>query len=204
MPNGAAYDYFGESVALYEDTIVVGASIDSNDNRWQSGSAHVFVRSGEEWTHQAKLLAPDGAAGDYFGDSVAIYKDTIVVSSPFDDDNKQSAHVFVRSGDEWIHQTKLLTPDGEFHDLFGESVAWESVAIYQDTIVVVASGDDGNGNISCPAHVFVVRVQTAGAPWCRQECTASVVGKSPTKPPDQAEIPRAQADGERPDARLDP
>ncbi|EJK43660.1 hypothetical protein THAOC_37873, partial [Thalassiosira oceanica] len=34
--------------------------------------------------------------------------------------------------------------------------------------------------------------------------TNSVTGKSSTEPPDQAEIPRAQADGERPDARLDP
>ncbi|EJK48938.1 hypothetical protein THAOC_32225 [Thalassiosira oceanica] len=153
-PDGALRDKFGESVAIYGDEIVVGAKGDDLNHFLLGsniGSAHVYVQSGEEWTHQAKLLAPDGAAGDYFGNSVAIYKDTIVVSSPFDDDNKESAHVFVRSGDEWIHQTKLLPPDGAFHDLLGESVA-----IYQDTIVVVATGGDGNGNISGSSHVFVV------------------------------------------------
>ncbi|EJK64985.1 hypothetical protein THAOC_14222, partial [Thalassiosira oceanica] len=65
-PDGAADDYFGESVAIYGDTIVVGAHWD-DDNGYDSGSAHVFVRSGEEWTHQAKLLAPDGAADDFGG-----------------------------------------------------------------------------------------------------------------------------------------
>ncbi|EJK62329.1 hypothetical protein THAOC_17063, partial [Thalassiosira oceanica] len=83
--------------------------------RDDSGSAHVFVQSGEEWTHQAKLLAPDGAADDYFGDSVAIYGDTIVVGAHKDDENEAdsgSAHVFVRSGEDWTHQAKLLAPGG--------------------------------------------------------------------------------------------
>ncbi|EJK60745.1 hypothetical protein THAOC_18849, partial [Thalassiosira oceanica] len=98
-PDGSANDRFGKSVAIYEDIIVVGADGD--------GSAHVFVRSGEEWAHQAKLLAPDGAADDRFGRSVAIYEDTIVVGAYRDDDNgfeSGSAHVFVRSGEVWTHQ----------------------------------------------------------------------------------------------------
>ncbi|EJK63406.1 hypothetical protein THAOC_15933, partial [Thalassiosira oceanica] len=84
--DGEAVDYFGDSVAIYGDTVVVGAYGDNDEgyNRgYDSGSAHVFVRIGEdsEWTHQAKLLAPDAAAGDEFGNSVAIYGDTIVVGA---------------------------------------------------------------------------------------------------------------------------
>ncbi|EJK76778.1 hypothetical protein THAOC_01443, partial [Thalassiosira oceanica] len=85
------------SVAIYGDTIVVSAIWD-DDNGSDSGSAHVFVRSGDEWTHKAQLLAPDGAAGDFFGRSAAIYGDTIVVGAYRDDDNRDnsgSAHVFV-------------------------------------------------------------------------------------------------------------
>ncbi|EJK70207.1 hypothetical protein THAOC_08452, partial [Thalassiosira oceanica] len=65
-------DYIGESVAIDGDAIVIGAYGD-DDNGSNSGSAHVFVCSGEEWTRQVKLLAPDGAPFDYFGLSVAIY-----------------------------------------------------------------------------------------------------------------------------------
>ncbi|EJK76945.1 hypothetical protein THAOC_01262, partial [Thalassiosira oceanica] len=123
-------------------TIVVGARW-NDDNGGDSGSAHVFVRSGEEWSQQYKLLAPDGAAGDRFGESVTTSQDTIVVGAPGDDDNggsSGSAHVFVRNGEEWSHQVKLLAPDGAANDRFGESVA-----VNENIIVVGAPWDDDNG-----------------------------------------------------------
>ncbi|EJK45826.1 hypothetical protein THAOC_35539, partial [Thalassiosira oceanica] len=160
-PDGGVDDLFGQSTAIYGDTIVVGAD-GGNDNGHNSGSAHVFVRSGKEWTHQVKLLAPDGATGDYFGESVAIHGDTIVVGAYLDDDNgynSGSAHVFVRSGEQWTHQDKLLAPDGAAGDYFG----W-SIALNGDTIVVGAYLDDGNGNRSGSAHVFV----RSGKEWTYQ------------------------------------
>ena len=101
-PGGAEGDRFGTSVAIFDDTIVVGAFGD-DDNGDDSGSAYVFVRSGEEWTHQAKiltahkskLLAPDGAAYDWFGRSTALHKDAIVVGAPGDGNKlRGSAYVF--------------------------------------------------------------------------------------------------------------
>ncbi|EJK70710.1 hypothetical protein THAOC_07909, partial [Thalassiosira oceanica] len=104
-------------VAIYEDTIVVGAGRD-DDNGESSGSAHVFVRSGEEWTHQVKLLAPDGAVADWFGDSVAIYEDTIVVGAQRDDDmrfDSGSALMSVRwrisVGDDEVQDSGLRPPN---------------------------------------------------------------------------------------------
>ena len=153
-PNATIDDLFGWRVAIYGDTIVVGAKND-DDNGVDSGSAHVFVRSGEDWTHKAKLLAPDGTADDEFGDSVAIYEDTIVVGSHWDDDNgvnSGSLHVFVRSGETWTHQAKLLAPDGAANDFFGKSTA-----VYKDEIVVGAHGDDNSGDLGGSAYVFSVR-----------------------------------------------
>ncbi|EJK46385.1 hypothetical protein THAOC_34947 [Thalassiosira oceanica] len=208
-PDGASGDYFGLSVTIYGDTVVVGAPLD-NDNGFDSGSAHVFVRSGEEWTHQAKLLAPGGAAGDYFGLSVTIYGDTVVVGANGDGDNgfdSGSAHVFVQCGEGWTHQAKLLAPDGVTDDNFGYSVSiygdaivvgcfdsgyahvfvrsregWShqakllapggaagdyfglSVAIYGVTVVVGAPLDNDNGFDSGSAHVFV----RSGEEWTHQ------------------------------------
>ena len=49
------------------------------------GSARVFTRSGTTWTPQQTLTAADGAAGDYFGYSVAISGDTIACGAPYHD-----------------------------------------------------------------------------------------------------------------------
>ena len=106
-PDGAANNEFGSSVAIYGDSIVVGADGIGyhsgsgrvcDENGRHSGSAHVFVRSGEKWTHKIKLMAPDGVPNDWFGGSVTIFWDSIVVGAELDDDNgvdSGSAHVFV-------------------------------------------------------------------------------------------------------------
>jgi hypothetical protein len=46
--DGAAFDYFGYSVALSGETALVGAFGDDS----QRGSAYVFVRSGAAWSQQ--------------------------------------------------------------------------------------------------------------------------------------------------------
>jgi hypothetical protein len=139
--DGAADDYFGDSVAIFGDTVVVGAPGDDVGANQNQGSAYVFVRSGfTTWSQQAKLTAWDGATGDYFGHSVAISADTVVVGTPFDDVNysrQGSADVFVRRGTTWSRRQKLIASDGAADDNFGYSVA-----ISGDTIVVGAPYDD--------------------------------------------------------------
>ncbi|EYF01444.1 Hypothetical protein CAP_8277 [Chondromyces apiculatus DSM 436] len=159
---GAADDYFGISVAISGDTVVVG-SYGDDDHGPESGSAYVFVRSGGSWTQQAKLLAPDGAALDYFGTSVAVSGDTAVVGAYLDDDSESgsgSAYVFVRSGGSWTQQAKLLAADGEGLDCFGSSVA-----VSGDTAVVGAFREGENGPLSGAAYVFA----RTGNLWAQQQ-----------------------------------
>jgi len=76
-------DRFGWHVAISGDTVVVSAT----HNGAYSGSAYVFTRSGNAWTEQAKLAAMNGAIDDYFGRSVAISGDTVVVGAQGKDAN---------------------------------------------------------------------------------------------------------------------
>ncbi|MCZ6661914.1 MAG: FG-GAP repeat protein, partial [Actinobacteria bacterium] len=76
--DGATFDLFGVSVAIFGATVVVGATLD-DDAGEGSGSAYVFVRSGTTWSEEAKLTASDAAQGDHFGLRVAISGDTVVV-----------------------------------------------------------------------------------------------------------------------------
>jgi hypothetical protein len=96
--NAGAGDYFGYSVAISGDTVVVGALYeDSNatgvngnggdNSAVDAGAAYVFVRSGGSWFQQAYLKASNTGAGDWFGISVAISGDTVVVGSSLEDSN---------------------------------------------------------------------------------------------------------------------
>ena len=123
-PDGASSDWFGRSLALQGNTLVIGAPQD-DDVGAESGSVYVYVFNGSIWQPQAKLLASDGAAGDNFGQSVALSNDSIVVGSPFDNVNGStsgSAYVFTRSGAQWTQQAKLIPSDGSLFDSFGYAV----------------------------------------------------------------------------------
>jgi uncharacterized repeat protein (TIGR01451 family) len=124
--DGAAADAFGFSVAISGDTVVVGSHLDDGAGADQ-GSAYVFVRTGTTWGQQRKLTAQDGAAGDWFGRSVAVSGDTAIVGAPSDDVGSNpaqgSAYVFLRTGTTWSQQQKLTAANGAFNDFFGGSVA---------------------------------------------------------------------------------
>ncbi len=85
LPNdGAAFDWFGYSVAISGTTAVVTAPFD-DDSGTQSGSAYLFnTTTGQQ---VAKLLPSDGAAADNFGWCVAMSGATVVVGAWQDDDN---------------------------------------------------------------------------------------------------------------------
>ncbi|MFQ5424381.1 MAG: thrombospondin type 3 repeat-containing protein [Phycisphaerae bacterium] len=160
--DAAAGDEFGRSIAVEGDIAVVGARRDDDAAGADQGAAYIFTRSGTVWSQAAKLTAADAAAGDQFGESVAISGDTVVVGARFDGDagaKSGSAYVFVRNGATWTQQAKLTASDAASMDFFGESVALSS-----DTIVVGASGNDDGGSNSGSAYVFVRN----GAVWTQQ------------------------------------
>ena len=159
--DGAVHDRFGESVSIDGDTMVIGAWADDG---WatNSGSAYVFTRvtAGDfssGWTQVAKLTADDDNANDYFGMSVSIDGDTVVIGAFADDDkgsNSGSAYVFTRdtAGDltsGWTQFAKLTADDGAGGDSFGVSVSIDG-----DTVVIGAYLDDDKGTDSGSAYVF--------------------------------------------------
>src|SRR5262249_49721649 len=70
-----AGDGFGVSVALSADTLVIGALEHAGQDAPGAGAAYVFTRANGEWTQQAKLTAPNGAAHDHFGSAAALDAD---------------------------------------------------------------------------------------------------------------------------------
>jgi hypothetical protein len=161
-PDAATGDLFGFRVAIDGDTMVTSALLDG-DGGYESGSAYVYARDGAEWTLQAKLTAPDAAAGDWFGRSASIDGDTIVIGANKTGDLgywSGSAYVFVRNGTTWTQQAKLTASDGELGDLFATSLEIDG-----DTVVVGARWDDNDaGDNAGSAYVF----ERIGTTWIQQ------------------------------------
>ena len=152
IPNdAAAYDHFGSSVSISGDAAIVGNRQD-DDNGNNSGSAYVFTRSGTSWSQQAKLIASDGAANDFFGNSVSISGNNAIVGADSNDENGTdfgSAYVFTRSGTSWSQESKLTASDGAANDFFGRSVS-----ISGNTAIVGTPHDEDNGDSSGSAYVY--------------------------------------------------
>ena len=93
--DGASGDLFGCSVAVGCGRIVVGALYDdvgSNDNQ---GAAYIYDLDGN---NEVRIFASDGAAGDNFGNSVAVGSGRIVIGAYYDDiganSRQGSAHIY--------------------------------------------------------------------------------------------------------------
>lgn len=165
-PSGLAGDQFGEAVAIDGDTMIVGALGDDVGANADQGTAHIYRWTGSGWAFEATLAAADGATTDWFGRSVAISGDTVVVGSQatFATPNGLnnaigSAYVFSRSGTTWTQQTKLTAADGTPNDDFGQSVA-----ISGNTIIVGARNDVGTNADQGSAYVFI----RSGTTWMQQ------------------------------------
>lgn len=172
--NAGTGDVFGFSVGISGETIVVGAHQEDNNSTAinnvndaaivdtgtssSSGAAYVFKRDDSgNWSPDAYLKASNSGPDDYFGSSVAIFGDTIVVGAYGEKnsftainntDNAEiidagsataSGAVYVFKKDDsgnWIQDAYLKASNAGAHDCFGTHVA-----IWENTIVVGAYGE---------------------------------------------------------------
>ena len=153
IEEGSAIDYFGKSVAISGDIIIVGAPLDDEKGS-QAGAAYIFKKNASGWFKVQKITALDGAAGDEFGTSVAVFGDIAVVGAYLHNDSTSdcgAAYVFKEnaSGTSWSQADELLAFDGSEDDYFGSSVS-----VWEDTVVVGSHRDDDNGAESGSAYIF--------------------------------------------------
>lgn len=180
-----AGDRFGWSVAIGRDpsvslngyTIVVGSPYYDGIGESpyiDSGAAFIFTRSGTTWTVQAYLEAPTPINGGYFGTSVAISGNTVVVGELQNGAISFGgrAYVFTPSGGVWTRQATLAASNAGGFDSFGWSVAMDVGAPGSINVLVGAPFEDSDG--TSPADNSktdsgaVYLFTGAGAVWSQQ------------------------------------
>ena len=159
--DGVADAYFGNSVAIDGNTIVVGAPGTTIGGNPRQGSAYVFVEPAQGWTNMtqtAELAASDGYVGDNLGNSVSISNNTVAAGAPYasvgSNYEQGAAYVFVQPANGWTNMTqtaKLTASDGASGDILGVAVN-----IYGNTVAAGASEATVDGYPSAgAAYVFV-------------------------------------------------
>ncbi len=149
IPPSITFGYFGYSVDIHEGIIVVG-DWTRNSN---AGRAYVYKPNTDSYT-VSTLLASDGVAGDYFGQSVAIRNNVIVVGALNEDG------LFADTGAVYVYspiisggytETKLTASDGRYagHLGFDVNLSEDGTVISS----VVRDGVDSKGS----AYVFKLK-----------------------------------------------
>jgi hypothetical protein len=144
--DGAALDKFGISVAIWSDTVVIGAPV--ND------SAYVFSRSGSTWQGPAKIVDAGGVSGDKFGSAVAVsgvvvngVPETYILVGAEENDqqgtNSGKGFLFEKDSSGWVVRSPLIsgTPVASAH--FGSSAS-----LFEQTALVGAYGASISGSSS--------------------------------------------------------
>jgi hypothetical protein len=127
--DGFARDAFGDSVALDGNTAVIGAEnrgLDALRSFQGIGGAYVFVRDGSTWSQQALLLPDpaDAVTGEFFGRSVGLSGQTVLVGAPGDGNEQGAVFGFTRTGTTWSQTAKFTGSNSVQFDTFGWSLAF--------------------------------------------------------------------------------
>jgi uncharacterized repeat protein (TIGR02543 family) len=149
--DGQAYDYFGSSIGLDGDYLIVGAPY--HDQR-ASDAGVVYVYKLSDLTYERKVQPLDLIEGDTFGWGISADNGLFVVGSNLSDDIARDAGSFyVFSCEDETFEEKMVPPLGQIDDWFG----WGS-ALDGDLIAVGSVHDDDQGGNS--GSVFLYESQT--------------------------------------------
>lgn len=160
----AENDYFGLSVAVDKDTILVGATGKDSQTHSNEGAVYLFEKPQGGWltsTETVKLIASDAGDAYSFGVSVAIEGNTSVIGAYGADvgthDKAGAAYVFERIGSDWLEKAKLTAFDANDSDKLGGCVS-----ISGNTIIAGAPYEDFNATLIDSGAVYVYEKPKSG------------------------------------------
>jgi hypothetical protein len=144
--DGEKFAYFGNSVSINEEYVIIGSNGDSTVNGECSGSAYIFKRDGTTWNEEVKVIASDGAKLDYFGESVSIDGENAIIGAFWDNDNGKesgSAYIFKKNH---LPNTPMIT--GPTSGKVGVTYIFWAVANDSDNDKISYLFDWGDGTTS--------------------------------------------------------
>lgn len=164
--DSSAGDFFGASVDIYGDRVLVGATgIDVCGAN--SGAVYVYRRTldAEHWEQEAVLQPSDCEAGAFFGRSVSLGDRFAVVAASrefFSRETPNAVYVFERDAEDaaWRQVAKLTGGLASDEGSFATSVAIDGTRL-----LVTTSGDPSGERADGAAYIF--ELDQATNQWVR-------------------------------------
>jgi hypothetical protein len=152
-PDSAADGYFGFAVALSADGAELAVGSTGADSH--KGKVYLYHKVAGSWVEQT-VAAPDGAANDYFGTSVALSGDgsVLAVVAKGREDGQGKAYVYRLSADA-VSESPVAETDGAAKDYFGFSLSLSS----DGNELVVGSEQKAVGSTAQQGEVYVARLK---------------------------------------------
>ena len=147
--DSAAGDQFASGVAIDGDRVLVGARRDDlSPSLVDAGSAYVFERSGSAWLQTAKLVAPDGLAGDELGGMDVALSGTVSLVGAWKSAvgaaaDAGAACLFEGAGSSWVKTARFATTLADADAGVGSAVALSSGAVHAVLGAPLADGAAG-------------------------------------------------------------
>ncbi|SMC61784.1 Ig-like domain-containing protein, partial [Moheibacter sediminis] len=145
--DGVYTSEFGKSTAIDGNQILIGAN-QTYESMINVGVVYVYQKNGELWEIQQTLSAPTRFSGAYFGCSIAVSGDYLVVGAFYEDDQgvenfgPGAAYIFKKNETNWEFHQKIVAWDGRaVSDQFGISVSIDG-----ENLLVGAWGEDEDEN----------------------------------------------------------
>jgi hypothetical protein len=131
-PTGATSDNFGLAVSISGNYAIVGEPYSEVGANIDQGSASIYQLIGGSWVLMEKITAVTGAANDYFGYSVSLSGNYVIIGTQADDVGANleqgSANIYQRVGLGWQKVQYVTDPGGNANDYFGTSVGFDAIS----------------------------------------------------------------------------
>jgi len=149
--NPVTSNTFGLAIELVGDRAVIGDPHDE-ENGINAGAAYVFDYAGNQWTQTQKLVSKDISAYTYFGSSVSLTQNQIIVGArqvAIVSQEPGAAYVFEPEQNVWLETHKIMALDGNKDDQYGQAVESN-----QGWLMIAANKDDDHGKNSGSVYTY--------------------------------------------------
>ncbi len=155
---GQNQDNYGASVAISGNVAAIGVPGDDVGSNFQQGSVDLWeIQDSGAWVYVQTITASDGIASDYFGTSLALDGNRLLVGAPWHTVGSTAflgaAYIFTPSpAVVWEERGELSSSDGAPYDYFGGSVALSGASLLAGAYLADIDVNSDQG----AAYIFTV------------------------------------------------